>query len=267
MSKSGNVLNNIQTLEEISRKIDLGYISREVAIKINKFARREMTSSNVELISSFNNPNPFLDDPEELYVVSTSPAETLEVEIFCTNREKELIKKVVTLNGQTSVPIGNDVYSVLKMTNNGSENHLGQISVSTELNPLGGSPDDENTYCAMPFTSGVASNTSFTSVFTVPKDFVGFIYDSAISAQKDGDLLGAFFTRKEGKVFKFEKALSVVEGTFANSFEVVLNEKTDVKIVGKSKNASIVYCQYTLLILKKDLVGEHIDESLSDIVP
>lgn len=248
--------NDITTLSSF---MALGYINKEHGIKIDKFARAELQNNVPSTIASFNNGinvndfKPFNDSLEDLFISSTSATDTHTIKIFYINGDRDLKEADGTLQGTTPVNIStmfNDsIYCIWRMRNNTSSNNGGTVSVKN----VGG-----DTYCNMPITSEVSANTSLTGIFSIPRGYVGVLTKVSISTDKGADAKGAIFTRNDGGVFIYGRALSSYQNQ-ANypDIYVVADEKTDILPIAVAQTGGIIYLDYTILVLKKEFIGQN----------
>jgi len=245
-----NIKQYIGSLENLTLNTALGYIDSDTAIKIDKFSRVNAPNGDIVLFSSFNNDNPFLDTPAELFLNSTSASDTFEVEIQYLYQNRDIQTVTKTLTGTTNVSLGTNVYCVFRMFNNNGIDQVGTINIKNG----GGS-----IFCQMALlTNNFPSNQSLTGIFSVPRGYIALITNASITADKGMDLKGVALTRQLGGVFRFTKALSSfqAQSSFYDLF-LIADEKTDFKPIAYAQIGGIAYLDYQILLLKKDSIGKN----------
>jgi len=249
--------NNIKTLDSF---LSLGYVDESHGVKIDKFARAELQNNVLATVASFNEGisvntfKPFNDSLLDLNIVSDSASDTHEITINYVNGDRDLKVATVTLQGTTPINLStlfNDsIYCVWRMTNKSNRDNIGTISVQSVVG---------ETYCNMPITSGLQANNSLTSIFSVPRGYIGLITKVSISTDKGADAKGAIFTREENQVFRYVKALASYQNqSLYNDIYAVVSEKTDLLPVAIAQTGGILYLDYTVLLLKKEFVGKNL---------
>ena len=258
MFEQKNIWQFTKNFAELERIIDTGYVDPSVMFKVDKFARTVLQNNVLQLVSSFNNLNPFLDTPSNLYLASDSTNDTFEVviEYIDQNRDKQIMN--VNLTGTTPVDLGSDIYCVFRMYNNNGVDQVGTRVVVTS-NATGIPIDDTEVYCDMIVTSGVPAHQSLTGIFSVPRNYSAFVTKASISADKGSDLKGAFFIRQEGKVFRFVKALETFQqqSVSYDMFERA-KEKTDFRPIAIAQTGGLAYFEYTIVCIHNDYLDKHL---------
>lgn len=241
---------------ELERVAQLGYADPTVMMNINKFSRAVLSNGVVSLISSFNNLNPFLDTPTELFIASTSADDTMTMRLKVINQLREMVDIDVTLNGTTPVSLGSDIYCIWRMYNTGTADNVGTIVATS--NATGTPVNDTEVFCKIGIINNIPDNQSLTSIFSIPAGWTGFLYHADIQTDKGADVKGAMFSREQGSVFRFSKALASFEAQsdYDNIF-VRLNEKTDIKPYGFAQTGGITYVNYSLLLIKNEYLDKH----------
>lgn len=246
-------IKNITNLNELAEAIEMGYIDNDIAFKIDKFSRSDLANGVLSLGSSFNNLNPFLSAPTQLYLCSTSVSDTQLIKINYIDLNYVSKSMTYQLNGTTPVVIFNDAHAVWRMENIGSVDLVGTITVGSNAT---GIPTPSQTYCNIVSTSGVHSNQSLTCVYTVPDGWTGFITHFRTAAQKNVDCLSAGFLRDFGSVFKYKKALSVFQSsTEVSKIFLKTPSKSDLKIVCIAQTGGICYFEYTIILIKNEYLN------------
>jgi len=260
---TGNLLNEyrkLSSLHDLELATHLGYLSDDVII-INKFARADLSNGNVELAASFPNIDPYLLTPTNVYLTSTNTNDNFDVMVRYIDHNYDMQDVIITLNGQSSVLIGNDIRCIWRMENDSDIDQQGEIFASTELNPSGGLPANNgitgsSVYCHMPLTSDIAANQSLSSVFTIPRNYTAIIYSPISESSKGVDCLAAGFARQDGKTFKYKLGMSSYESTSAHSnFMTKIPEKTDLKIIAIAQTGGIVYFEYNIMLIKNNALN------------
>ncbi len=255
---SKNIRQFTNNFSELERVIDTGYVDPSVMFKVDKFARTILQNNVLQLVASFNNLDPFLTTPANLYLASDNSNDTFEVviEYIDQNRDKQMMN--VNLTGTTPVDLGSDIYCVFRMYNNNGVDQVGTRVVVT-TNATGIPIDDTEVYCDMIVTSGVPANQSLTGIFSVPRNYSAFVTKASITGDKGSDLKGAFFIRQEGKVFRFVKALETFQqqSVSYDMFERAL-EKTDFRPIAIAQTGGLAYFEYTVICIHNDYLDKFI---------
>lgn len=252
-------IKDVGILDNLPILLSLGYEPKDLANKIDIFARADIPSNKLVLISSMNNTldvnnfKPYNDNSDVLSLVSSSTSDTHNIRIYYMNQSRELKEADIVLTGTTpidlDVALGENPYMIWKMKNIDSVDNVGEVTIED---------DSSNVYCNMPETSGIQSNNSLSSVFSVPKGYVGLIIYSTLLLDKGADAKGAIFTRKKDKVFIYNKALSSYQSqsTYQRLF-LTIDEETDIMPIAFAQSGGIAYLDYQIILINKDYVGKH----------
>jgi hypothetical protein len=235
--------NNIETLvstfQDIEKEIRMGYIPSSVGLVIDKFSKFLLTASTLRLASDFDNPNPFLDTPTELFIYSSSAADTGVCEIQYIDQARAMQTVTVTLTGQTPVSLGTDIYCIYRMSNTGTVDYAGDIYASSDGTPTAGVPASEATvYCKVTLLyDGITPiNQSLTGVFSVPSGWTGFVTSFYVTADKGTDMSAAALARLEGGVFKYVETLKAYQSSNSKDIFKRFPEKSDFKPLAYSNS-------------------------------
>jgi hypothetical protein len=242
---------------EIERVIGLGYCDPSAMLKVEKFSRSNLANNTVSLLGDFNNLNPFLDIDTPLYIASTNNTDTVEIKIEIVNQLRDLETITVTLIGTTPVSLGSNIYCIWRMYNNDSSDLVGIVNVTS--NATGVPADDSEVFCRLSLINGIANNQSLTPIFSIPRNYSGFIIEANIQTDKGADVKGAMFIRPFDNVFRFLKALASFQNQ--NSYQDMflrVSEKTDIKPLGLAQTGGIVFVEYTIIIIHNDYLDKHI---------
>ena len=246
----------MNTLQDLERTFELGY-GHKYGMKIEKFSQFDLQANTLSLASSFNNLNPFLDTPTELYLTSSDIADAgKKVTVLYISQDRSMQEVEYTLNGQTAVSIGIDKYCIWRMFNSNGSNYVGSIYAGSEAVPVGGIPSIANTYCEIPITFGDITpvNQSLTGIFSVPAGYTGILTLGHIGASKGVDLRAAAFIRELGGVFRYSKTLAAFETVSTLPLFTRIPEKTDIKPVAFSQSGGVAHLDYNILLIKNEYI-------------
>jgi len=257
MSGTKNLNQFLDNFSELERKIECGYIPDDVAYKLDIFARSNLANGVLSLFSSFNNLNPFLDTPTELFIASNSISDTFDVFIDYIDQDRNRKTKTITLTGTTPISLGSDIYCVFRMINNGSVNQVG-TNVYITTNATGVPANANQIYSEMTVTSGLPANISLTSFYSIPIGYTGFVTKAYINVEKGGDVKAALFTRPENGVFRFVKGLESFQSQamVTNMFDRI-KEKTDLRPIAIAQTGAITYVDYTVLVISNEYLNNY----------
>lgn len=256
-----NIWDKLREPQNLKFLTSLGYFTKDEAIKVDKFSRADLSNNVPSVILSFNKGisindfKPFNDSLSDLFIVSSSLSDIHEIKVYYINGNRELKDGTVTLNGTSNVNLnttfGETIHCIWRMENLTDTDNVGTINI------VDGS---DNIYCNMPITSGVVANNSLTGVFSIPSGYIGLMLDASLIHDKGADSKGAIFTRSQGKVFRYRKALAGFENQskYDNVF-LTIDENTDILPVAVAQTGGIVYLDYTVVLIKKELIGNYND--------
>lgn len=242
---------SLSSLDSIETAANIGFLSD--CIVINKFARANLSNGTLSLGASFPNVNPYLDTPTSVYLLSDNVADAQNVLIKYIDLNYDMKEITTTLNGQTSVLIGNDIHCIWRMENDSAVDFAGEIyaTTSTTLAGIVNTADTSNVYCHIPITSGISANQSLTSAFTIPRNYSAIIYNSYVETQKGTDVLAGGFAKQFGKTFKYKLGMSSFESTASHiGYSTFAGEKTDIKILAIAQTGGIAYFEYNILLIE-----------------
>lgn len=256
-----NIWDKLREPQNLKFLTSLGYFSKNEAIKIDKFSRADLSNNIPSVIATFNKGistndlKPFNDLLVDLFIVSTSISDTHEIKVFYINGNRELKEGVATLNGTTNVNLntifGETIHCVWRMENLTDTDNVGTINI------VDGSG---NIYCDMPITSGVSANNSLTGIFSIPAGYIGLMLDASLVHDKGADSKGAIFTRSLNSVFRYRKALAGFQNqTRYDNVFLTIDENTDILPIAVAQTGGIVYLDYTVVLIKKELIGKYSD--------
>lgn len=217
-------------------------------------------------------------DPEDIwegggiYPFSTS-ADIISVSSSDVDDDQELIVQgldangleifdTVTLNGQTRVALNTPLLRVYRMENNGSTDFEGTVYCYSGTTNSGGVPSGGSVEKAR-IDNG--NNQTLMAIYTVPANKVGFLYRGEAGIEWEG---GAFTgtefarlyyqSRRQGKVFKIKKAISLVSAGSSNyldnrSFPDIIPGLTDIKLSVAEVSATMgVWGTFDIEIVDED---------------
>lgn len=247
-------------LQALFESAVLGYMKNLDAIPIQKFARFTLANNVLSLCASFNNPDPFLDTPAPLYLVSTSAADTQTIRIEYLTQDRDLAVLNVALTGQTPVALGVGIYCVYRMINISSAPLAGRASVTSDEAPAGGNPADAVTFCEIPFAVGSLGsfNQSSTGVFSVPRGYCGIVVRIASGVNKGADMTAAAEVRRKGGAFRVTTTLDVYQTTRERTDFSRLDPETDIKPMAIAQTGGDGFIEYDLVLVKVSLLDRYL---------
>ena len=257
-TERNNIFLRARSPEFLRKMAEMGYLKADEAFNISKFARFTLPNNSTRLCASFNNLNPFLDTPTQLYVVSTSAADTQAIRIYYIDQNRDAQEIDVVLSGQTAVPLGTDIYCVWRMVNISSQDVVGKVSVTSNAAPAGGNPADNTVYGQIPapsyLTLGVPLNQSQTTVYSIPRGFTGFLTQVTAGANKSADMTAGAFIRAQGGVFRYVTTLDVFQTSKVKTDFARLPGGTDIKPLARAQTGGEAFVDYELLVIKTALL-------------
>lgn len=238
----------------------MGYLSFDEARVVQKFARFTLNNNELSLCSSFNNLNPFIDTPTELFLVSSSASDSFDVRIEYIDQNRDMQSEIVTVNGQTPVTLGTDIYCVFRMINVGSANQVGRVSITSDPAPVGGNPSDIVTFCEMPIDIGGlgAFNESSTGIFSIPRGFTGFFINIVVGTNKNADVSATATFRQKGGVFRVGSALDVYQTSRVKKDFTRIPSETDIRPVAIAQTGGDAFFEYDLVLIKNELLDRYL---------
>lgn len=258
MFEKKNMWQFAKNFTELERLIDMGYVDPSVMFKVDVFARSTLQGSAFSLLTTFNNPAPFLDTPKELYIASNNTADQMSVMIRYIDQNRNMNERTVTLNGTTPISLGTDIYCIWRMYNTSNIDHKGTITVTS--NATGVPASDSEVYCNIVITVSYPNNQSVACIFSIPAGYSGFITRALIQAARTYESKGFIFIRPSGGVFRFVKGLSAYQGeSIHTDLFQRLPEKTDIKPLGYSSAAgAITLTEYTIVCINNEYLDKHL---------
>ena len=160
-----------------------------------------------------------LDDPQTLYILSTSSSDTGDLEIIGLDNNYLPLQETVTLTGQTAVTTQNQFKRVFRMISNVT--NAGVITARTV--------SDTGTVVAH-----MEVNTAQTlmAVYTIPATVNGYGTQFTVGVGKGGDVIFAPYVREFGGAFRVRGEIELYQSTFTQTYTVPisLGAKADIDI-------------------------------------
>lgn len=201
------------------------------------------------------------------YLSSSDAADTMDVEVQGLDIEGRLVSQIVTLTGQANVTLATPLWRVFRMENEGSVNAIGIIYCHTSPTNTNGVPPDASVRAII----NNGNNQTLMPLYTIPKDWVGFLKRGEIGLEFEGSGPAAnefakvgYRSRRFGKVYKNKKQFSL--GTSAGlkyrdnrTFSDIVPELTDIRLsVYNVTNTLSFWGAFDLELWHKSIIPEHI---------
>ena len=180
-------------------------------------------------------------------VVSTSTADTIDVEVQGLDVTGALTVQTITLTGTTAVILTTPLWRIFRMKNVGAVDNVGEVSAqNTALGII---------YAIMQ----AGNNQTLMALYTIPLGYTGYMYQSSASM---AGLTNTYnigiraLMRPFGGVFQL-KATNGLNST-GNSFTVLpsdlpgaIGEKTDIRYMAStSKAGGVVNSRFSILLIE-----------------
>ncbi len=175
-------------------------------------------------------------------ILSSSGADTQDIEMQGLDSNFDLVTQIITLNGQTDVDIsatGVDLIRVFRMINRGSTDLAGVVYIRTNGSAqTSGVPDTANTVRAI-INNG--NNQTLMAVYTIPNGKTGYMrdwYASTAGASRSSEYKIRLFARPDGQVFQLKHTSAVSDSgssTYQHPYEEpeVFQAKTDIELTAE----------------------------------
>jgi hypothetical protein len=193
----------------------------------------------------------------DIGLISSSGADTVDIEIQGLDGNYDLVTQTITLNGTTDVDIsatGTDLLRVFRMKNVGATDLAGDVYIRTNGSAqTGGVPNTANTIRGR-IQNG--NNQTLMAIYTIPDGYTGYIrdwYASTAGAKRDSQHTIEVKARPLGQVFQLKHLSNIsVTGTsyiqhvyeepevFSAKTDVEMRMDTDTDIAGVSAGFDIV---------------------------
>lgn len=184
----------------------------------------------------------------DIGILSSSAADTVDIEIQGLGSDGSLLTQTFTLNGTTDVDLsatGSDFKRVFRMKNVGATNLAGTVYLRTNGSAaVAGVPSTANTVRAI--ING-SNNQTLMAIYTIPTGYTGYMrsfFASSAGAKKDTNYIIKVRARPSGEVFQIKhKTAIVATGTshFQHKYEEpeVFSAGTDIEITAQITEATI----------------------------
>ena len=176
----------------------------------------------------------------DIGTMSSSAADTVDIEVQGLDANYDLQTYTVTLNGTTDVDVsasgGMDLIRVFRMKNVGSTNLAGQVYL--RVNGTGQGSGIPSTPSSVRSIIDNGNNQTLMAIYTIPDGHTGYMrsfFAGSAGASKTTDYIVDLFARPFGQVFQLKHRSALVEsGTSHWNHQYVEPEvfaaKTDVEI-------------------------------------
>lgn len=152
-----------------------------------------------------------LDDPQILYLISTSASDTGSLNVYGLDSNYILQQETVTMTGTVAVATHNTFKRIYRMIYADGAANAGVITART----LSGSGT-----VVGHMQAGVSQ--TLMSVYTVPAHTPSYLSQVTIGIGKGGDAAFKMFTRDLGGVFRIRSQLELYESTFTQTYSAPL---------------------------------------------
>jgi hypothetical protein len=171
-------------------------------------------------------------------VSSDDAGDTFDLQVFGLDANYNEINEIVTLQGQTRVPLVNSYLRVFRMVNTNSTDNVGHVYCYVNGAITGGIPDDPTTVRAV---IQPGNNRTLMAVYTVPAGKTGYMrdwYAATSGANRNSNYPMQLRARKLGGVFQLKHIWSLADNgtsSYQHKFEEpeVFTEKTDIEVRGE----------------------------------
>jgi hypothetical protein len=189
-------------------------------------------------------------------VISSSAADTQDVEIQGLDTNYDMVTQTITLNGQTAVALTTSLIRVFRVKNVGTTDIAGRVSVYVNTTTTGGIPDTPANVRAI---VNDGNNQTLMAVFTIPAGYTGYMrdwYASTAGGVTNATHVIRLFARPFGQVFQLKHVSSITTtGTsyIQHKYEEpeVFSEKTDIEMKANTDvNASAVATGFDIVLVK-----------------
>jgi hypothetical protein len=198
-----------------------------------------------------------------LYLSSSNSLDTVTIIVAGLDINGSAVEQAVKLNGQTNVTLSTPLWRAFRLSNNSTVPVIGIVYCHTDAAPVAGVPAASNVRAII----NDGNNQTLMSLYTIPKDKVGFLYRGEVGVAYEGGAaaLAEFATiqyqsRRFGKVFTVKKEFSLIVGgtsihTDKRSFPDIIPELTDIKITAVEVSANMgLWATFDIIIYDKSVL-------------
>ena len=182
-----------------------------------------------------------LDNPQTLYVISTSTSDTGTLEIIGLDSNYLPLSETVTLTGQTATATQNQFKRVFRMISNST--NAGVITARTI----------SGTGTVVAHMEAGASQTLM-SVYTIPATVNAYGAQFTVGVGKGGDATFTPYIREFGGAFRIRGELELYQNTFTQTYTVPIpiGPKADIDFrVSTSGNNFPATASFDLILYKR----------------
>ncbi|MCK5615743.1 hypothetical protein KAR91_78495 [Candidatus Pacearchaeota archaeon] len=228
---------------------------------VKKFGSNLGVGTTKETIWDIGGLYEYLQAPTQLYIASTSPADSdtlktgaFSVEVSGLDGNYDECDCPVKLDGQTPVPLEEDGlhYRVFKAEVAEAETALGAIGdiyIGYGTWSIG-VPSNIIARITAP------NNQTLMALYTVPKGHTAFLLDYYVTGGKGKELEIDSVIRNPGGVFRVVRKIGLLQGNFSypNNLPFVLNEGDDVEVRGSTlQGETTVYSGFDMIVRKNKI--------------
>lgn len=194
-------------------------------------------------------------------LISDNIADTQDIMVIGLDIDGNEVEQTLTLTGTTRVALTTPLWRVYRMSNEADigEDLLGTVYCYTGT---GGVPAAANIRAII----DNGNNQTLMALYTVPLGKVGFLYRGEVGCSRSvvsGEVQGAYFSRRVGKVFKIKKRVDTTNSGSSiyqdkRSFPDVIPALTDIKLTVESVSANNtgVFGTFDILLIDDTLFPE-----------
>lgn len=153
-----------------------------------------------------------LDDPQILYLISTSASDTGQLIVYGLDNDYVLQEETVTMTGTAAAATQNTFKRIYRMIYIDGATNAGTITART----LSGSGT-----VVGHMQAGVSQ--TLMCVYTIPARTPSYLAQFTVGIGKGGDAEFKLFTRDFGEVFRIRSQLELYETTFTQTYSVPLH--------------------------------------------
>ena len=152
-----------------------------------------------------------LDDPQILYIISTSASDTGSLTVYGLDSNYVLQEETVAMTGTVAVSTQNTFKRIYRMIYRGPGENVGVITART-ISGTG----------TVVGHMQVGTSQTLMSVYTVPARTPSYLTQFTVGIGKGGDAEFKMFTRDLGEVFRIRSQLELYEQTFTQTYSAPL---------------------------------------------
>lgn len=247
---------------EFKLRVAMGLI-KGVSV-IDKFGTIESTATTPATIWSFGSvvgQYTYDDDADIISVSSSNVNDVHNIRIDGLDINGNEVSQVITLQGQTRVPLTTPLWRVFRAESLGNSgvSVQGTVYVYTGTTATAGVPANENVRLTID-----SRNQTLMALYTIPLGKVGFLYRGELGSSRSvssGDAVCTYYSRRLGKEFSVKKEIDLaITGSSIykddRTIPDIIPALTDIKLeVEQTSNASIgVFGTFDIILIDEELI-------------